>query len=404
MPFAIYVLGLAVFAQGTSEFMLSGLIPDMAHDLQVSVSAAGLLTSAFAVGMIIGAPLMAVLSIRWQRRRALLTFLVTFMAVHVIGALTSSFEVLLVTRIIGALANAGFLAVALSAAMSMAPIDKKGRATSVLLGGVTIACVVGVPGGAILGNAWGWRAAFWAIVMISVPAVVAILCATPPDSSTRSIPNARAECASLRRPKLVLMLVLGALINGATFCSFTYLAPLLTDISGFDSHWLPVLLGLFGLGSFIGVSVGGRLADARPLSLLSVGAVVLFAGWIVFALAASHPAVTLILLFTQGALSFAVGSTLISQVLYDAADAPTLGGSFATVAFNVGAALGPTLGALTIGMGLGYRAPLWSSAALVAIALVVGVAGWTRHRTLARARLGDEGANLPPSSTFRRAR
>ncbi|WP_338888597.1 Cmx/CmrA family chloramphenicol efflux MFS transporter [Rhodococcus sovatensis] len=379
MPFAIYILGLAVFAQGTSEFMLSGLIPGMANDLQVSMSAAGLLTSAFAVGMIVGAPLMAVASIRWQRRRALLTFLITFMAVHVIGALTGSFEVLLVTRIIGALANAGFLAVALSVAMSMVPADMKGRATSVLLGGVTIACVVGVPGGAILGDLWGWRAAFWAIVVISAPAVVAIMRSTPSDPPTRSIPNARAECAALRRPKLVLMLILGALINGATFCSFTYLAPLLTDISGFDSQWLPVLLGLFGLGSFIGVAVGGRLADTRPLALLIVGAVVLLVGWILFALAASHPAVTLALLFTQGALSFAVGSTLISQVLYAADDAPTLGGSFATVAFNVGAALGPALGAATIGMGLGYRAPLWSSAALVAIALMVGAAAWSRR-------------------------
>lgn len=388
MPFAIYILGLAVFAQGTSEFMLSGLVPGMANDLQVSVSAAGLLTSAFAVGMIVGAPLMAVASIRWQRRRALLTFLITFMVVHVIGALTGSFEVLMVTRIIGALANAGFLAVALSVAMSMVPADMKGRATSVLLGGVTIACVVGVPGGAILGDLWGWRAAFWAIVVISAPAVVAIMRSTPSDPPTRSIPNARAECASLRRPKLALMLVLGALINGATFCSFTYLAPLLTDISGFDSRWLPALLGLFGLGSFIGVTVGGRLADTRPLSLLSVGAVVLLMGWIVFALSASHPAVTLALLFTQGALSFAVGSTLISQVLYAADDAPTLGGSFATVAFNVGAALGPALGALTIGMGLGYRAPLWSSAALVAIALMVGAAAWSRQyrHVLSRAR------------------
>lgn len=133
VPFAIYVLGIAVFAQGTSEFMLSGLIPDMAQDLQVSVPTAGLLTSAFAIGMIIGAPLMAIVSMRWQRRRALLTFLITFMVVHVIGALTDSFGVLLVTRIVGAVANAGFLAVALGAAMSMVPADMKGRATSVLL-------------------------------------------------------------------------------------------------------------------------------------------------------------------------------------------------------------------------------------------------------------------------------
>lgn len=380
MPFAIYVLGIAVFAQGTSEFMLSGLIPDMAQDLQVSVPTAGLLTSAFAIGMIVGAPLMAIVSMRWQRRRALLTFLIAFMVVHVGGAMTDSFGVLLATRIVGALANAGFLAVALGAAMSMVPADMKGRATSVLLGGVTIACVVGVPGGALLGELWGWRASFWAVVVISTPAVAAIMASTPADSPTDSIPNATRELSSLRQRKLQLILVLGALINGATFCSFTYLAPTLTDVSGFDSRWIPLLLGLFGLGSFIGVSVGGRLADTRPLQLLVTGSAALLVGWIIFAITASHPAVTLVMLFLQGTLSFAVGSTLISRVLYAADGAPTLGGSFATAAFNVGAALGPALGGVAIGIGMGYRAPLWTSAALVALAIAIGAATWTRWR------------------------
>ncbi|MFE4058604.1 MFS transporter, partial [Streptomyces sp. NPDC059096] len=179
MPFALYLLGLAVFAQGTSEFMLSGLGPDIARDLQVSLPAAGSLTSAFAVGMVVGAPLMAVVSRRWSRRRALLLFLVTFLVVHVVGALTASYAVLLVTRVVGALANAGFLAVALVTAVGMVDRTKTGRATSALLGGVTMACVVGVPAGAVLGQMWGWRSAFWAVALVSVPAVLAILRAVP---------------------------------------------------------------------------------------------------------------------------------------------------------------------------------------------------------------------------------
>ncbi|MGV9539424.1 MFS transporter, partial [Streptosporangium sandarakinum] len=151
MPIVIYMLGLAVFAQGTSEFMLSGLIPEIAGDLGVSVPAAGTLTSAFAVGMIVGAPLMAVLSLRWPRRRALLVFLVAFTLVHVAGAVTADFGVLLVTRVVAALANAGFLAVGLATASGLAGPAAKGRATAVLLGGVTLACVAGVPAGAVLG-------------------------------------------------------------------------------------------------------------------------------------------------------------------------------------------------------------------------------------------------------------
>ncbi|TGB09296.1 MFS transporter, partial [Streptomyces palmae] len=183
MPFVLYLLGLAVFAQGTSEFMLSGLMPDIAADLDVSVPTAGALTSAFAVGMIIGAPLMAMLSLRWPRRRALLVFLTVFLLVHVLGAVTTSYAVLLATRVVAALANAGFLAVALATATAMVEPNAKGRATSILLGGTTIACVAGVPGGALLGQVWGWRSAFWAVALVSVPAVLAIWRSVPADGA-----------------------------------------------------------------------------------------------------------------------------------------------------------------------------------------------------------------------------
>ncbi|TDD15235.1 MFS transporter, partial [Nonomuraea diastatica] len=183
MPFAVYLLALAVFAQGTSEFMLSGLVPGIARDLHVSVPAAGLLTSAFAVGMVVGAPLMAILSLRWPRRRALLAFLLTFLLAHVAGAVTPGYEVLLASRVVAALANAGFLAVAMATAIGLAPPDAKGRATSVLLGGITLACVAGVPGGALLGEVWGWRSAFWAVAAALLPAIVAVARSVPAVST-----------------------------------------------------------------------------------------------------------------------------------------------------------------------------------------------------------------------------
>ncbi|MFE7568333.1 Cmx/CmrA family chloramphenicol efflux MFS transporter [Streptomyces sp. NPDC057539] len=381
MPFALYLLGLAVFAMGTSEFMLSGLGPDIAHDLGVSIPAAGSLTSAFAVGMVIGAPLMAMLSLRWSRRHALLIFLLTFLAVHVVGALTTSYGVLLVTRVIGALANAGFLAVALVTATGMVDPNAKGRATSALLGGVTIACVAGVPGGALLGQLWGWRAAFWAVAIVSVPAVVAILRAVPSGGGAART-SVRRELRALREPRLLVTLLLGALVNGATFCTFTYLAPLLTEVAGLESAWVPALLALFGLGSFAGVTISGRLADARPVPLLVAGGVALLIGWAVFALTAGNPVAAGAFVFVQGTLSFAVGSTLISRVLYAATAAPTLAGGLATAAFNVGGAIGPWAGGVAIGAGLGFRAPLWVSALLVALALATaGVAHGVRRRT-----------------------
>jgi MFS transporter, DHA1 family, chloramphenicol resistance protein len=380
VPFALYLLGLAVFAQGTSEFMLSGLVQDIAADLHVSLPAAGLLTSAFAVGMVIGAPLMAVLSMRWSQQRSLLTFLVAFLLVHVVGAVTTSYEVLLASRVVAALANAGFLAVALVTAAGMVAPDAKGRATAVLLGGTTIACVAGVPGGALLGQVWGWRSAFWAVALVSVPAVVGILRSVPAGPGPAA-PPARLELRALRRPRLLVTLLLGALVNGATFCALTYLAPLVTAVARLEAGWVPVVLALFGAGSFVGVAVGGRTGDARPVRLLAVGGVALLAGWVGYALAAGSPVATLAFVVVLGALAFAVGSTLIAQALYAAAGAPRLAGAFATAAFNVGAALGPWLGGVAIAAGLGHRSPLWVSAALVALALAVGTTARALRRT-----------------------
>ncbi|WP_275461886.1 Cmx/CmrA family chloramphenicol efflux MFS transporter [Streptomyces noursei] len=401
MPFALYVLALAVFAQGTSEFMLSGLIPDIAADLQVSIPAAGALTSAFAAGMVVGAPLMALLSRRWPRRRALLVFLVAFLLVHVVGAVTTSFVVLLATRVVAALANAGFLAVALATAAAMVAPDAKGRATSVLLGGTTLACIAGVPAGAVLGQEWGWRSAFWAVAAVSVPAVLTLVRSVPAGPTgdgaaggTPGTPGVRAEVRALQRPRLWVALLLAALVNGATFCTFTYLAPLVTGVTGFDAAGVPVVLALFGIGSFAGVTAGGRLADRRPRAVLAVGGAALLVGWAAFALTASNPVATVGWVLVQGTLSFAVGSTLIAQVLYAAVEAPTLGGGFATAALNVGAAVGPWWGGLALAAGFGYRAPLWVSALLVAGALLVGGAAEGMRRRAA----GGAGRVPAPSS------
>ncbi|MCK2216937.1 MFS transporter [Actinomadura sp. ATCC 31491] len=381
MPFALYVLALAVFAQGTSEFMLSGLIPDLARDLGVSVSAAGALTSAFAAGMVVGAPLTAVAGMRWPRRRALLVLLAVFVLVHAAGALTTSFAVLLLTRVLAALANAGFLAVGLAAAMAMVPPDAKGRATSVLLGGVTLACVAGVPAGAALGQAFGWRAAFWAVALVSLPALYAILRAVPADRGPRPVRvRARDELRALRDPRLLLTLLLAALVNAATFCAFTYLAPLVTDVAGLPAAWVPAVLALFGIGSFAGVTASGRLSDTRPGTLLTGGGLALLAGWALLAATAGSPVAALPLVLVQGALAFAVGSALITRALYAASGAPALGGSFATAALNAGAVAGPALGGLALAAGLGYRSPSWVSAGLVAVALAVAVLARTALR------------------------
>jgi DHA1 family chloramphenicol resistance protein-like MFS transporter len=354
--------------------MVAGLVPDIASDMSVSIPAAGLLTSAFAVGMAVGAPLMALLAMRRPRRLALSAFLVAFVLAHVVAALTGSFEVLVATRVVGALANAGFLAVGLATATSIAPPDAKGRALAVLLAGTTIACVAGVPGGALLGSWWGWRSAFWAVALLCLPALVAVLTSVPRDRSGTTPPSARHELRALRRPRLLVVLLLGALVNGATFCSFTFLAPVLTDVAGIGAGSVPAMLALFGGGSFLGIRLAARWSDTRPGPVVAIGGTALALGWAAVALTAGNPVAAVVLVPLLGTLAFAVGSTLIARVLYAGSAAPNLAGSFATASLNVGAAAGPWIGGITIGAGLGLSSPLWVSAALVAGALVIAAA------------------------------
>ncbi|MGN9782180.1 Cmx/CmrA family chloramphenicol efflux MFS transporter [Nonomuraea sp. ZG12] len=381
MPLPLYLLAVALFAMGTSEFMLAGLLPDIAADVGVPVATAGLLTSAFAIGMVVGAPLMAGLARRWPQRSSLLGFLGLFLVAHVLGACTGSFTVLLATRILAALANAGFLAVALTAAAALVPPDRKGRALAVLLAGITAATIAGVPGGALIGTLLDWRATFWGIALLCLPSALGIVSSIPvktrrskgerPDKPAG--PDLRRELAELLRPRLVLVLLLGALVNAATFGTFTFLAPIVTDVAGLDPLWVSVVLVLFGLGSFAGVTVAGRLSDRRPGVVVAIGGPLLLSGWVALALTASTPVALLILAFTQGALSFGLGSTLIARVLYEAADAPTMAGSYATAALNVGATAGPVIAAATMNPGAAELGPVWASSALVAVALLLAL-------------------------------
>ncbi|MGW6578546.1 Cmx/CmrA family chloramphenicol efflux MFS transporter [Streptomyces globisporus] len=375
MPFAVYVLGLAVFAQGTSEFMLSGLLSGIAADLDVSLSAAGLLTSAFAVGMVLGAPVMALAGRTWPRRRALLLFLAVFVAAHAVGALTPGYGVLLATRFVGALANAGFWAVALSTAVAMVPDRLKGRATAVVVGGVTIACVVGVPAGAVLGERWGWRSAFWAVAIVSLPAFLAVLRSVPGGRGGTDVGadpvSVRDELRVLTGPRLRPVLLTMALVQGATFCTFSYLEPLLTRETGLGAGWVPVALALFGAGAFAGVTAAGRYADAHPLAVVATGMAALTVGWSALALTAGSPVLALALVPLLGLLAFGTGTALITRVLGLAPEAPTLAGAFSTTAFNLGATVGPWAGGLALDAGFGHRAPVGVSALLMAAALLV---------------------------------
>ncbi|KAA6431354.1 MFS transporter [Agrococcus sediminis] len=383
MPVLLYLLAVAVFAQGTSEFVLAGLLPGIATDFEVSLSQAGLLTSSFALGMVIGAPAMAAAARRVSPRWTLTGFLALFIAAHVVGAITDSFAVLLTSRIVAALANAGFLAVALSTVTRIVPAERHTRALAIILGGTTVALIAGVPAGAFVGDLLGWRATLWAIALLCLPAIVAVLAATPTrPSEAAGVGGSRSigrELASLRSRPVQLNLVLAVLVNAATFCTFTYLAAIATGPAGLTERMVPLLLAVFGIGAFLGVYVAGQFGDRHWRRLITYTGPLLMAGWALLAFTNASPAALWVLTLTQGTLSFALGSTLIARIIATAHAAPTMGGSFATVALNIGAVIGPIAGGFAI-EATGAVGPILLSAILVFFAVLL----WSSMSVLSR--------------------
>ena len=369
MPVLLYFLAVAVFAQATSEFMLAGLVTEIATEMGVTVPTAGTLTSAFATGMVVGAPLMAFSARRFPPRTALAAFLVMFVAVHVVGALTPTFWVLVVTRVMAALANAGFLAVALTVAVRVAPSDRTARATSILLAGTTLALIVGVPAGALLGQLFGWRSTFWTVAVVTFLALVGVLLQVPAHlGSGGAMASVARELTALRRHPVALTLLVAALFNGGTFAVYTYIMPLITGSGRVGAEAVPIALALFGVGAFVGVSTAARYADAHYRTLVcGVGAGVL-AGWAVLGLLASYGWVGVVLVGLMGGLAFTVGTAVIGRSLALTPDAATMGGSFTTAALNVGATGGPLLAGWSLTVS--PSGPAWVAAALVARAAV----------------------------------
>ncbi|TVL90294.1 Cmx/CmrA family chloramphenicol efflux MFS transporter [Streptomyces sp. SAJ15] len=386
MPIAVYILGLGIFTQGTSEFMLSGLLPGMAADLGVSIPQAGLLISAFAIGMVVGAPLLAVATLNLPRRTALVWLQAVFVAAHIAGALAPGYGFLFATRIVSALAYAGFWGVAVATAVTLVPESAKSRAVAVVAGGLTLATIVGVPAGTVLSQHASWRAAFWAVAGATVASLVCTLIAVRADHGRPGdVPRSvRAELRGMARPQLWLSYAITAFTFGAVIVTFSYLAPLLTDVTGIGEKWVPALLALFGAGGLLGLVIGGRTAHAHPLATLGWGLGALAAVSVLLALAAHSAIAVIALVFLLGIAGYVTNPALQSRVFTLAPDAPTLVGATNTAAFNVGNTLAPLLGGLAIDAGLGYTSVAWVGAGLAAVGFA-GVLGAARMRRNASA-------------------
>ncbi|MFH8223633.1 Cmx/CmrA family chloramphenicol efflux MFS transporter [Streptomyces sp. NPDC018057] len=371
MPLAVYILGLSVFALGTSEFMLSGLLPPIAEDMDVSIPQAGLLISAFAIGMVVGAPLLAAATLRLPRKTTLVALISVFGVGQVAGALAPTYDILFVSRVVSALACAGFWAVGVAVAIAMVPVTSRARAMAVMIGGLSIANVLGVPAGAFLGEHLGWRSAFWAVAVASAIALVGVLTRIPRIPLPEHHSVLRGELAIYRDRQVWLSIGVTALAAGGVFCAFSYLAPLLTDVAGLADGWVPTVLALFGVGALVGTTVGGRVADARLFGVLLSGIVTSTVLLVALALFASSPAAAVVLSFLLGFSAFYTAPALNARMFNVAGAAPTLAGATTTAAFNLGNTGGPWLGGTVIDAGFGFASTAWAGAAMTAVAIAL---------------------------------
>ncbi|WP_116109317.1 MFS transporter [Amycolatopsis ruanii] len=372
MPVALIALAIAAFGIGTTEFVIMGLLPEVATDLGVSVPTAGLLISGYALGVVVGAPLLTALGSKVPRKTVLTGLMVLFIAGNVVSAIAPGYGLLMTGRVVAALSHGAFFGVGSVVAASLVPKSRQASAIAIMFTGLTVANVLGVPGGTALGQQFGWRSTFWAVAGLGVIALVGVVALVPRQPVTEG-QTLRSEVAVFRRPQVWLVLAMTALGFGGVFASFTYIAPMMTDVAGFSPGAVTWLLVLFGGGLVVGNLLGGKAADRALMPslyvILAALAVVLVA--FVFTAHAQLPAAVTIALF--GAAGFATVPPLQARVMAKAGDAPALASAANIAAFNLGNAGGAWLGGLAIGHGLGYTAPNWIGAVLAAAGLGVAL-------------------------------
>ncbi|MCF1593359.1 MFS transporter [Streptomyces muensis] len=370
LPLVVYVLALGTFLMGTTEFVVAGLLPEIAGDLQVGVARTGLLITVFAIGMIVGAPLMAMLTLRLPTRLTLMLALGVFAVGHVVVAVGSNFVLLLAARFLTAIATGAFWAVANVAATRAAGPAASARALGLVGAGAMLANVVGVPLGAFAGQLMGWRGPFWALAALSAAAVPLIARTVPQGGPTQRAGTIRSELTALRSGRLWLVLAACATTTGGVLAAYSYIAPLLTDRAGLAAGLVPLVLVGFGLGALVGSIVGGRLGDRRPHMVTltaATGATLLLLA--VVLLADSAPA-TIVLIALLGFFGLGANPVLMALAVRYAGQAPTLASALTVSAFNLGTAIGSWLAGRTLDTGLGAIGPAVVGTAIAALTLI----------------------------------
>ncbi|MET0436326.1 MAG: MFS transporter [Devosia sp.] len=381
MSLPLIALFLAAFAFGTAEFVIAGILPDVAAGLDVSIPVAGYLISGYAIGIAIGGPLLAVATKKMTRKALILLLGGVFILGQVFCALAPNFELLMLARVLVSVVHGTYFGIAAIVAVSIVSPDKRGFAVALILSGLTVSNILGVPGGTAIGNMLGWRATFWAVGIIGLFATLAVAVFLPRNAASETTSGSfMREFKVLGRQQIVASLFIVILVMIGQYSLFTYITPLLTHVTGIETGVVPWVLLLYGVGSTIGVFIGGRLADWKLMPSLVAILALQAVTFVTIYFVSPYPIVMAVATILWGGVNFAFGSPVQSRVLAWAADAPNLASALIPTGFNIGIAIGAILGANVIDSGLSYGfLPLIGGiCSALAAAIAIGSGLWDR--------------------------
>ncbi|MBP2403984.1 MFS transporter [Streptomyces syringium] len=401
MPLALLALAIGAFGIGTTEFVITGLLPDIAADFGVSIPMAGYLTTGYALGVVVGAPLLAIVGRRVSRKRMLMVLMGLFIAGNLLSAVAPVFGLMLAGRIVASLAHGAFFGIGSIVAAGLVAPEKKAGAIAMMFTGLTAATVVGVPMSTLIGQHAGWRVTFFVIAGLGVLGLAGVAALVPQQPKPEA-GRIGGELAAFRNPQVLLAMAMTVLGFGGVFTMSTYVTPMMTEVAGYAPGSVTWLLVLFGVGMLIGNLVGGRYADRALMPLLYVTLSALAIVLALLPLAAHNKIAAAVAIPLIGAFGFASVPPLQKRVLDHTADAPTLASAVNIGAFNLGNAIAAWLGGLVISAGFGYTAPNWVGALMAASALVLALMSASLERRTG-ARSGRIAAGATPLSAEREA-
>jgi DHA1 family inner membrane transport protein len=382
MPFAVYALGLAAFAIGTAEFVISGILPPVAFAMNVAISTAGLLVSAYALGVAIGGPLLTLVAARFDQRQVLIILMAVFAGAQMLCAIAPDYGLLLLARLLSSLCHGVFFGAGNVVVMQLVPPERRGKAFAVFIGGITIANLLGLPGGTAIAVWFGWRASFVAVGVLGLIAMLVLILRLPTTGRPSGPGSATIDqFRALLHQQIWLSYLVIALTMTGVMCFATYSVPLLMHVTGLSPEIVPFFLLINGAGAVLGIWMGGELTDWKPMPSLIVVLVLQSLVFLALGIWGTSPNAMFVMLFVSGIVGFAFSTPLQARIVHAARYAPNLASALTSTAFNIGIAAGAFMGATLLELGFPYAdLPAVGIVTALLAAAVAGLSWWLERR------------------------